>query len=94
MSENGKREPDKDGERDLWLGFDLGGTKMMACVCDADFRILGRKRKATKGHEGSEAGVDRVKQVIERALEEASEVQTTRLKAALADLEVLLPQIQ
>ena len=71
MSENGKREPDKDVERDLWLGFDLGGTKMMACVCDADFRILGRKRKATKGHEGSEAGVDRVKQVIERALEEA-----------------------
>lgn len=68
MSDNGKHEPP---ERDLWLGFDLGGTKMMACVCDSDFRILGRKRKATKGYEGSEAGVDRVKSVIHRALEEA-----------------------
>jgi glucokinase len=78
MSENGKHATDKDVERDLWLGFDLGGTKMMACVCDANFRILGRKRKATKGHEGSEAGVERVKQVIERALEEA-EVGAERL---------------
>ncbi|MFP6765951.1 MAG: ROK family protein [Planctomycetaceae bacterium] len=68
MSDNGKHE---SSERNLWLGFDLGGTKMMACVCDSDFRILGRKRKATKGYEGSEAGVDRVKSVIRRALEEA-----------------------
>lgn len=71
MSENGKREPDKPGDRDLWLGFDLGATKMLACVCDDDFRIVGRKRKATKGHEGSEAGIDRVRQVIELALQDA-----------------------
>jgi glucokinase len=78
MSSNGKNKSEQTAERDLWLGFDLGGTKMMACVCDSDFRILGRKRKATKGHEGSDAGTDRVKQVIDRALEEA-DVKAERL---------------
>ncbi len=28
-----------------WLGFDLGGTKMMATVFDDDLKILGSKRK-------------------------------------------------
>ncbi len=59
------------GHRDHWIGFDLGGTKMLAAVCDSDFQVVGKKRKNTKGHEGSEAGIARIKQVIEGALEEA-----------------------
>ena len=55
----------------FWVGFDLGGTKMLCAVYDADFNLLGKKRKATRGHEGSEAGVDRVQGVIVKALEDA-----------------------
>ncbi len=54
-----------------WLGFDLGGTKMLAVVFDAKFRPLGRKRKRTKGHEGEKVGVTRIIQTIRQALEEA-----------------------
>jgi glucokinase len=54
-----------------WLGFDLGGTKMLAAVFDAKFRILARKRKKTKGHEGAESGVERITESIRQVLEEA-----------------------
>ena len=39
-----------------WVGFDLGGTKMMAAVFSEEFRILGRRRRKTKGAEGAKAG--------------------------------------
>ena len=54
-----------------WVGFDLGGTKMLATVFDPDFKALGRERKKTKGHEGSKAGLARICQTIHDALEEA-----------------------
>jgi glucokinase len=54
-----------------WVGFDLGGTKMMAVAYDEQFRSLGRTRRRTKGHEGAKAGVERIVQTIEQALEEA-----------------------
>ena len=28
-----------------WVGFDLGGTKMLSVVYDSDFNDLGRERK-------------------------------------------------
>lgn len=54
-----------------WVGFDLGGTKMMAAVLDADFKVLGRRRRKTKGNEGSKQGLDRIIETINDALEEA-----------------------
>ncbi|MGL5097590.1 MAG: ROK family protein, partial [Planctomycetia bacterium] len=57
--------------RDCWIGFDLGGTKMMATVFDGEFRVLGSKRKKTKGREGAEAGVERLVDTIHKALAEA-----------------------
>lgn len=54
-----------------WIGFDLGGTKMMAAAFDADFRVLGRKRRKTKGNEGAKAGMERIAQTIRDALDEA-----------------------
>ncbi len=54
-----------------WIGFDLGGTKMLAVLYDADFKKIATKRKKTKGHEGADAGVDRIVKTIEGALEEA-----------------------
>jgi glucokinase len=54
-----------------WVGFDLGGTKMMAVAYDAAFKPLGRKRRRTKGNEGAKVGIERMCQTIEQALEEA-----------------------
>ena len=51
-----------------WIGFDLGGTKMLSTVYDADFNELGKERTKTKGHEGSEAGLARIATTIERSL--------------------------
>ncbi len=58
-------------ESEHWVGFDLGGTKMLSVVYDANFKPLGRSRKRTKGHEGQKAGLQRIVQTIEEALEDA-----------------------
>ncbi|MFN0196124.1 MAG: ROK family protein, partial [Planctomycetaceae bacterium] len=67
-------------EKDCWLGFDLGGTKMLAVVYDADFKPLGRKRKRSRGHEGQQSGLDRIKSTVQQALEEAG-VTVDRIRA-------------
>ena len=59
---NGSKSP-------YWVGFDLGGTKMLAKVYDADFRELGSERKRTKEHGGSQAGMERIFKTIRKALE-------------------------
>lgn len=57
--------------KEFWVGFDLGGTKMLAEVFDEKFNVLGRCRKKTKGHEGKEVGLKRINATIREALEEA-----------------------
>ena len=47
------------------LGFDLGGTKMLAVVYDQDLNPLQRKRVRTNGHEGSDAVIQRLLQSID-----------------------------
>jgi glucokinase len=54
-----------------WVGFDLGGTKMMAAVFDENYRPLGRKRRKTKGADGARVGMERVLETIHDALREA-----------------------
>ena len=63
-----KSENKKDSH---WIGFDLGGTKMLAVVYGKDFKRLGQARKKTKGREGMETGLKRINAVIQEALEEA-----------------------
>lgn len=60
-----------DKARKAWVGFDLGGTKMLATVFDEKFRALGRRRRKTKGSEGASAGLERIFRTIDEALEEA-----------------------
>jgi len=60
-----------DSGKKMWLGFDLGGTKMLATVFDEKFRPQGRKRRKTKGAEGAEGGIERIIKTIDEALEEA-----------------------
>lgn len=57
--------------RDKWIGFDLGGTKMLCAVCDAKFEPLARKRRKTKGNEGAKSGLDRITETIRQVLEES-----------------------
>lgn len=55
-----------------WVGFDLGGTKMMAVVYDGGFNVLGRERKRTKGQSGgTDDGVERILKTIRKAIEAA-----------------------
>lgn len=51
-----------------WVGFDLGGTKMLATIFNRRFEPLGRERRKTKGHEGTKAGVERIIESIRKAL--------------------------
>ena len=55
-----------------WIGFDLGGTKMLASVLDENFKVISRVRKRTKGHLGADQGIERMADVIEQAIEEAN----------------------
>lgn len=57
--------------KDIYIGFDLGGTKMMAVVYDQKFKLLGKKRKKTKGNEGPQAGVQRIVSTLNEALADA-----------------------
>ncbi len=55
-----------------WVGFDLGGTKMMAAVYDSSFGQLARIRRKTKGHDGEKVGVARIAELIKEAIEAAA----------------------
>ncbi len=56
-----------------WVGFDLGGTKMLAAVYDNQYQCLGRERKKTKGFQGEKSGLERIVKCIYDAIEEANQ---------------------
>ena len=66
-----KQLPIQDADSSYWVGFDLGGTKMLSTVYDGQFQSLGSKRKKTKAHEGDKAGLDRMVETIDRSVDEA-----------------------
>ena len=51
-----------------WLGFDLGGTKMMATVFDSNFKIVASQRAKTKPQDGARAVLNRVIETIKAAI--------------------------
>lgn len=55
----------------VWVGFDLGGTKMNAMLFDGRFGVRGRRRKKSRGSEGVELGVERIVAGIVKLLEES-----------------------
>lgn len=61
----------KGKSKDYWIGFDLGGTKMLSVVFNSKFEQIGKSRKKTKGYEGMEAGLKRINNVIEESIEDA-----------------------
>lgn len=54
-----------------WIGFDLGGTKMMASVLDANYNVLGSARKSTNGSDGAAKGRNKIIKAIHEAIAEA-----------------------
>ncbi len=60
-----------DSEKQHWVGFDLGGTKMMAVVFDDQMKACGREKRKTKAREGAKAGVERIVETIRIALDDA-----------------------
>lgn len=56
----------------FWVGFDLGGTKMLATVYDADYQMLGTSRRPTNGADGQAKGRKRIVATIQEALEDAN----------------------
>jgi glucokinase len=64
----------------LTVGIDLGGTKMQVGVVDARNRVLGQCRRKTRGEEGLRAVVDRMRESVDRACEDAG-VETSRIAA-------------
>jgi glucokinase len=61
----------ESSKNENWVGFDLGGTKMLAIVFDSNFSVVTRKRRKTKGHEGVQSGVARIVETISEALSDA-----------------------
>ena len=55
-------------EAQHWVGFDLGGTKMLAQVYDADLKPLGRERRKTKAAASTGSGLERIQETIVAAL--------------------------
>ena len=53
------------------IGFDLGGTKMLAVVFDDDLKILGKKRRKTREKNKDGVQLDRLAETIDMALEDA-----------------------
>lgn len=58
--------------KEMTLGIDLGGTKILAAVVDAENRIVARAKKKTKADGGAEAVIKRIVQVGQEAVEEAA----------------------
>lgn len=56
--------------KNLWIGFDLGGTKMLTIAYDEKWKAVARRRRKTRGREGSDSGTARIASTIDRLLEE------------------------
>ncbi|MFT7641225.1 MAG: glucokinase [Pirellulaceae bacterium] len=59
----------KNGQH--WIGFDLGGTKMLAAVMNSSFEVLATKRKRSRGNEGVKTGLKRIADTIREAAAQA-----------------------
>lgn len=55
-----------------YCGFDLGGTKMLCVLLDAQHKIIARKRRKTKSMEGPQAGLVRIIDLIRETIAEAN----------------------
>ena len=58
-------------DEQVWVGFDLGASKMQAAVYDTDGGVLAGTRHSTGGADGAAVGLERIASTIREALEVA-----------------------
>ena len=63
--------PQQPRVRKFWVGFDLGGTKMLACVIDEKFKIVATAKKSTNGADGEARGKKKIISCIKEAIEKS-----------------------
>lgn len=69
MAKSGK---DKGKNKEAYhLGIDLGGTKILAAVVDADGNLLADEKKATRAESGPETVIQRIAEVAQEAIAES-----------------------
>jgi len=56
---------------EIYCGFDLGGTKMLCVLMNAEQKIIARERKKTKGLDGGQAGIVRIVDLIRETMANA-----------------------
>lgn len=71
MAKKAVAKAKKISTKPFWVGFDLGGTKMMACILDEKYNVLGTARKSTGGASGAARGVNRIIGTVREAMEAA-----------------------
>lgn len=54
-----------------WIGYDLGGTKMLCSIYDEAFELIAQKRRKTKGQGGVGSGLERIVETIQSTLDKA-----------------------
>jgi glucokinase len=67
--------PAKAG-RDLFIGLDLGGTKIATALVDAEGQVLARDLRETQAAEGLQAVIDRMADAASRVMIQAGAVPT------------------
>lgn len=66
-----------ESAKEVQIGFDLGGTKMLAVAYDREFNMLARARKKSRGNDGTESGLARMVETIEEALAKAGAAESS-----------------
>ena len=56
-------------KKKFWVGFDLGGTKMLAAVLDENYTVIATAKKSTNGSDGAVKGKKKIVAAIREAIE-------------------------
>jgi glucokinase len=72
--------PDSSSKRDHFVGVDLGGTKILAGVFNAQLECLGKVKMSTKPERGPEGVLERVARCVHEVVDEC-DLQADDIKA-------------
>src|SRR2546425_588390 len=62
--------PDSNDKKDYSVGVDLGGTKILAGVFNAQLECIGRARVSTKAQRGADEVIERIVRAVKDAIDE------------------------
>ena len=62
--------PEPANKSDLFVGVDLGGTKILAGLFDSALNCLGRAKVSTKSNRGPDEVIERIARCVRDAVDE------------------------